>query len=104
MELNSQTGPPSPGQAADPFLGTLVAQNPYKSCFKLHFGASTWVAPWPTPAKDFPQAQAPGGPPFGDHFAQNPYKTCVKMNFGVIFMGRALAGPLKGFFLNEGFF
>ena len=56
------------------------------------------------PRKGFPSGPGPGRTPFGEHFAQNPYKTCVKMHFGGIFMGRALAGPLKGFFLNKGFF
>ena len=73
MGLNSQTGTPSPGPAAGPFLGALFVQNPYETCFKLHFGGPTWVAPWPTPAKVLRQAQAPGGPLFfWSQFCQNP--------------------------------
>ena len=65
MELNSQTGTPSPGPAADPLFGAKFARSPYETCSKLHFGGSTWVAPWPTPAKVAPPAQAPGASPFG---------------------------------------
>ena len=72
MELNSQTGTPSPGPAADPLFGAHFGQNPYKTCSKWHFGGSTWVAPWPTPAKVAPQAQAPGGPPFWSKFCPKP--------------------------------
>ena len=109
MDLISWDRGPQAQAPGGPLFGSNFVKNPYKTCFKLHFGGSIWVAPWPTPAKDFPQAQPeepsgalrprPRADPFlGTIFAQNPYKTCVKMHFGGIFMGRALAGPLKGFF------